>query len=163
MKKEFTHQLEESFKYSHAGEFQQAEILSVTAPKSSDFYDNLQFLDSLCNKSEMRSMKNFAGILKELKLTEEEKVQAEQQNSEKSEDEKALDTYMQVLSGLEEDEIKKLNIVILELLKKSAKVDGEKNFEEVFWNDMCIEDRRLIIGKYIENFTVTAQRNSKKR
>lgn len=162
MRKQFTHQLEEQFKYSNKGEFHNAEIIVVTAPKSSDFYENLQFLDSLCTKAEMRTMKNVAGLLKELNLTDEQKKQVQQQNQSKDENEKALEAYNQLMSGLERDEIKNLNLAILELLKKSAQVDGEKNFEETFWNDMCIEDKRLLIGKYIENFTVTAQRNLKK-
>lgn len=161
MRKEFTHQLLESFRYSAKGEFHDAEVIVVKAPKTSGFYENLQFLDSLCNKAEMRSMKNIAGILKELETTDEQREKAEQQKQERSEEERALDAYNQLLAGLEQDEIKKLNVAIVELLKKSAMVDGEKNFEETFWDDMEIDDRRLIIGKYIENFTVSAQRNLK--
>lgn len=163
MKKEFRHQLLESFQYSANGEFHKADLIVVEAPKSSNFYDNLQFLDSLCNKAEIRSMKNIAPLLKELdNVKEEDKVKAQEINEEKDEDEKALDSYNQLMSGLEQDEIPKLNIAIVELLKKSAKVDGEKNFEETFWDEIGIEDRRLIIGKYIANFTVSAQRKSKK-
>ena len=162
MKKEFTHQLLESFQYSLDGQFQQAEIIKVTAPKSSGFYENLQFLDDLCNKAEMRSMKNVAGLLKELNLTEEQEKQAKKQNEEKSEDEKALDAYNQTLSGLEKEEIKQLNIAIIELLKKSAEIDGVQKFLETFWDEISIDDKRLLIGKYLANFTVVAQRNSKR-
>lgn len=161
MNKEFTHQLLESFRYSHSGEFHEAEIIKVTAPKSTGFYENLQFLDALCNRAEMRSMKNIAGLLKELDLSEEQKTQAEAQNQERTEDEKAFDAYNQTLSGLELDEIKKLNIAILELLKKSATIDGVEKFTSDMWEEISLEDKRLIIGKYLANFTVSAQRNSK--
>ena len=164
MKKEFRHQLLEQFQYSANGEFHQADLIVVEAPKSTNFYDNLQFLDSLCNKAEIRSMKNIAPLLKELdNVKEEDKVKAQEINEEKDEDEKALDSYNQLMSGLEQDEIPKLNVAIVELLKKSAKVDGEKKFEETFWDEIGIEDRRLIIGKYIANFTVSAQRKSKRQ
>lgn len=164
MKKEFRHQLLESFQYSANGEFQKADLIVVEAPKSSGFYDNLQFLDSLCNKAEMRAMKNIAPLLKELDdIKQEDKEKAKEINENKSEDEIALDSYNQLMSGLNQDEIPKLNIAILELLKKSAKVDGEKNFEETFWDEIGIEDRRLLIGKYVANFTVSAQRNLKKK
>lgn len=167
MKKEFLHELTEPFKYSHNGEFHNADVIGVKAPKgSNDFFENLQFLDSLCNKAEMRSMKNIAGVLKELELTEEQKEKAQETNSNKTEEEKALDAYNQLLAGLEREEIKQLNICIIELLKKSAVVDGEKKFEASFWDgEDCLDDydKRLLIGKYIENFTVTAQRNSKKQ
>ena len=163
LKKEFTHQLEESFRYSANGNFNDAEIITVSAPKSSNFYENLQFLDCLCNKAELRTMKNIAGVLNELKVTDAEKEKAEKEKNELSDNEKAINAYNQLFAGLEREEISQLNVVIVELLKKSAFVDGEKKFEEQFWEDMSIEDRRLLIGKYIENFTVTAQRNSKKQ
>ena len=162
MKKEFRHNLEEKFKYSANGEFHEAEIIVVEAPKSSDFKDNLQFLDSLCNRAEMRSLKDIAPIIKEFNVSQEVKDVAKEQLEEKTEEDKALDAYNQIMSGLNQDEIKQLRIVIVELLKKSAKVDGTKNFEGLFWEEMSIEDQRLIIGKYIENFTVSAQRKSKK-
>ena len=162
MKKEFRHSLEEKFKYSANGEFHEAEIIVVEAPKSSDFKDNLQFLDSLCNRAEMRSLKDIAPIIKEFNVSQEVKDVAKEQLEEKTEEDKALDDYNQIMSGLNQDEIKQLRIVIVELLKKSAKVDGTKNFEGLFWEEMSIEDQRLIIGKYIENFTVSAQRKSKK-
>lgn len=162
MKKEFRHSLEEKFKYSANGEFHEAEIIVVEAPKSSDFKDNLQFLDSLCNRAEMRSLKDIAPIIKEFNVSQEVKDVAKEQLEEKTEEDKALDAYNQIMSGLNQDEIKQLRIVIVELLKKSAKVDGTKNFEGLFWEEMSIEDQRLIIGKYIENFTVSAQRKSKK-
>ena len=41
--------------------------------------------------------------------------------------------------------------------------EREKKFEETFWDEIGIEDRRLLIGKYIANFTVSAQRNLKKK
>ena len=162
MKKEFRHSLEEKFKYSANGEFHEAEIIVVEAPKSSDFKDNLQFLDSLCNRAEMRSLKDIAPIIKEFNVSQEVKDVAKEQLEEKTEEDKALDAYNQIMSGLNQDEIKQLRIVIVELLKKSAKVDGTKNFEGLFWEEMSIEDQRLIIGKYIENFTVSAQRKLKK-
>lgn len=162
MKKEFRHNLEEKFQYSAGGEFHQAEIIVVEAPKSSEFKDNLQFLDSLCNRAEMRSLKDIAPIIKEFNVTEEAREVAKEQVQEKTEEDKALDAYNQIMSGLNQDEIKQLRVVIVELLKKSAKVDGTKNFEAVFWEEMSIEDQRLMIGKYIENFTVSAQRKSKR-
>lgn len=162
MKKSFTHELIEGFKYSAKGEFHNAEIITVDAPKSSEFYENLQFLDSLVNKSEMRMMKNLAGVLKELNLSDTDRQTAQKQNEEKSETEQAYDAYNQLISGLEKDEIKQLNIAIVELLKKSAKVDGEKNFEDTFWDDIGIEDKRLIIGEYVVNFTASSQRSLKK-
>lgn len=162
MKKEFRHSLEEKFKYSANGEFHEAEIIVVEAPKSSDFKDNLQFLDSLCNRAEMRSLKDIAPIIKEFNVSQEVKDVAKEQLEEKTEEDKALDAYNQIMSGLNQDEIKQLRVVIVELLKKSAKVDGTKNFEALFWEEMSIEDQRLIIGKYIENFTVSAQRKLKK-
>lgn len=163
LKKEFTHQLEESFRYSAEGNFHDAEVIVVTAPKSSNFYENLQFLDCLCNKAELRTMKNIAGVLKELQVSDADKEKAEKEKNELSDNDKAINAYNQLFAGLEKEEISQLNIVIVELLKKSAMVDGSKKFEEEFWEDMDIADRRLLIGKYIENFTVTAQRNLKKQ
>lgn len=162
MKKEFRHNLEEKFQYSAGGEFHQAEIIVVEAPKSSEFKDNLQFLDSLCNKAEMRTLKDLAPIIKEFNVSKEVREVANEQIQEKTDDDKALDAYNQLMSGLNQDEIKQLKVVIIELLKKSAVVDGNKNFEAIFWEDMSIEDQRLIIGKYVENFTVSAQRKLKK-
>lgn len=161
-KKEFTHQLCDSFQYSHEGQFQQAEVLKITAPKITDFADNLQILDSLCNRAELRTLKNIAGVLKELDATDTQREQARKQAEEQTDDDKALSAYNQVVSGLDNAEIKMLNVCMKELLKKSAEVDGCHNFEDSFWDLLSIEDRRLLTGKYIENFTVTAQRNSKK-
>lgn len=162
MKKTFQHDLIESFQYSKKGEFCQATLLTVTAPKSSDFYEGLQFLDSLYNRAELRTLKNIAGIIKDLTdLTEDEKARAKDSNADLDDEDVAINAYNQLLSGLEEAEIKKLNICICELLKKSAVVNGEDKFEASFFDEMGIEDRRIVIGKYLVNFTSTAQRNLK--
>lgn len=163
IKKQFNHDLVESFKYSKSGEFHEATLLTVTAPKSTDFYEGLQYLDSLYNRAELRTLKNIASIIKDLnELTEDEKAKAQDSNSDLDDEDVALNAYNQLLSGLEEAEIKKLNICICELLKKSAVVNGEDKFEASFFDEMCIEDRRLIIGKYLVNFTSSVQRNLKK-
>ena len=95
------------------------------------------------------------------KLTEEQKDRAKEQDNALTEDEQAINSYNQLLSGLEQAEIKQLNVCIAELLAKSAVINGEDKFEAVMFNELSIEDRRLLIGKYLQNFTSTAQRNSK--
>ena len=162
MNKTFKHELVEEFRYSKSGDFDNATFIEVTAPKSSDFYEGLQVLDSLYNRAELKSLKSLAGVLKELEANDTQKEKAKEQAEEMSEDEKAINAYNQIMSGLDEKEIKCLNICICELLKKSALVNGEDKFEALFFEDMDIDDRRLIIGKYLVNFTSSAQRNSKK-
>lgn len=163
MRKNFTHELVESFTYSAKGNFNEATTLLVEAPKSSDFYEGLQFLDSLYNRAELKTLKNIAGIIKDLdNISEADKQKAKDINEELDNDEVAINTYNQLLSGLEQNEIKQLNICIKELLKKSAKINGEDNFEDSLFDELCIEDRRLIIGKYLVNFTSIAQRNLKR-
>lgn len=162
MKKTFTHTLEEQFTYSKDGDFTEAKTITVTAPKSSDFYEGLQFLDSLYARAELKTLKNIAGIIKELNnLTSDEVEQAKKTDEKLDEDVSAVNAYNQLISGLEKEEIGKLNICITELLKKSAVINGKDKFEQAFFDDLGIEDRRLIIGKYLVNFTSTAQRNSK--
>ena len=162
MKKTFKHDLLEEFQYSKGGNFSQATVIEVTAPKNPDFYEGLQFLDSLYNRAELKSLKSIAGIVKDLeKLTEEQKDRAKEQDNALTEDEQAINSYNQLLSGLEQAEIKQLNVCIAELLAKSAIINGEDKFEAVMFNELSIEDRRLLIGKYLQNFTSTAQRNSK--
>lgn len=162
MKKTFKHDLLEAFQYSKGGNFSQATVIEVTAPKNPDFYEGLQFLDSLYNRAELKSLKSIAGIVKDLeKLTEEQKDRAKEQENALTEDEQAINSYNQLLSGLEQAEIKQLNVCIAELLAKSAVINGEDKFEAVMFNELSIEDRRLLIGKYLQNFTSTAQRNSK--
>lgn len=162
MKKSFKHDLLEAFQYSKGGNFSQATVIEVTAPKNPDFYEGLQFLDSLFNRAELKTLKNIAGIVKDLeKLTEEQKDTAKAQEDMLTEDEQAINAYNQLLSGLEQAEIKQLNICISELLAKSAIINGEDKFEGSMYYDLGIEDRRLLIGKYLQNFTSTAQRNSK--
>lgn len=161
--KEFTHQLIESFRFSSKGEFDQAEIITVSAPKTQDFYGNVSFLDSLYLKAERRSVKDVAGLIKELDLSEAERAKAKEDEEKRvlelSDDEKALNVYTQLISGLEQNELKQLDICMCELLKSSAKVNGDKNFEAVFYeNELCFEDRRLITGKYVLNFTSMAQK-----
>lgn len=163
LKKEFTHELYEKFKYSDDGSFHEAEIITVEAPKSRDFYTNLQFLDSLVIKAEMRNIKNVAGLMSELGDIDENKQQEYKKvQDEKPEEEKALDAYSQLIGGLDKDEIEKLDICIKEILKSSGKVNGDKNFEDSFYDDLSIEDRRVLIGMYIVNFTSTAQRALKR-
>ena len=162
MKKTFTHTLEEQFTYSKNGNFAEAKTITVTAPKSSDFYEGLQFLDSLYARAELKTLKNIAGLIKELNnLTSDEVEQAKKSDETLDEDVSAVNAYNQLISGLEKEEIGKLNICITELLKKSSVINGEDKFEQAFFDDLGIEDRRLIIGKYLVNFTSTAQRNSK--
>ncbi len=162
MKKSFKHDLLEQFQYSKSGNFSQATVIEVTAPKNSDFYEGLQLLDSLYNRAELKSLKSIAGIVKDLeKLSEEQKDKAKEQDNALTEDEQAINAYNQLLSGLEQAEIKQLNICVAGLLAKSAVINGEDKFEAVMYDEMSIEDRRLLIGKYLTNFTSTAQRNSK--
>lgn len=162
MKKTFLHTLEEQFTYSKGGEFVEAKTITVTAPKSSDFYEGLQFLDSLYARAELKTLKNIAGIIKDLNnLTSDEIEQAKKTDEALDEEISAVNAYNQLISGLEKEEIGKLNICITELLRKSAVVNGEDKFEQTFFDELGIEDRRLIIGKYLINFTSTAQRNSK--
>jgi hypothetical protein len=163
MRKSFNHNLIEEFQYSKKGEFEKASFITVTAPKSSDFYEGLQFLDSLYTRAEFKTLKNIAGILKELtNLTAEQETQAKASDEMLDDEDSAINAYNQLISGLEQDEIAKLNICICELLKKSATVNGEDKFEASFFDEMAIEDRRIITGKYLINFTSTVQRNSKK-
>lgn len=162
MRKSFNHDLIEEFQYSKKGEFEKASYITVTAPKSSDFYEGLQFLDSLYTRAEFKTLKNIAGILKELtNLTSEQEAQAKATDEALDDDDVAINAYNQLISGLEKDEITKLNICICELLKKSAVINGEDKFEQSFFDEMSIEDRRLITGKYLINFTSTVQRNLK--
>lgn len=162
MKKSFKHDLLEQFQYSKSGNFSQATVIEVTAPKNPDFYEGLQLLDSLYNRAELKSLKSIAGIVKDLeKLTEEQKDKAKEQDNALTEDEQAINAYNQLLSGLEQAEIKQLNICVAGLLAKSAVINGEDKFEAVMYDELSIEDRRLLIGKYLTNFTSTAQRNSK--
>lgn len=162
MRKSFNHDLIESFQYSKKGEFEKATFITVSAPKSSDFYEGLQFLDSLYARAELKTLKNIAGIIKELtSLTAEQEAKAKETDDNLDDETSAVNAYNQLISGLEKDEIAKLNICISELLKKSAKVNGEDNFEQSFFDELSIEDRRIIIGKYLVNFTSTAQRNWK--
>lgn len=162
MRKSFNHDLIENFQYSKKGEFEKATFITVSAPKSSDFYEGLQFLDSLYARAELKTLKNIAGIIKELtSLTAEQETIAKETDENLDDETSAVNAYNQLISGLEKDEIAKLNICISELLKKSAKVNGEDNFEQSFFDELSIEDRRIIIGKYLVNFTSTAQRNWK--
>lgn len=162
MRKSFNHDLIEEFQYSKKGEFETASFITVTAPKSSDFYEGLQFLDSLYARAELKTLKNIASIIKELTaLTVEQEEQAKASDEALDDEQTAVNAYNQLISGLEKEEIGKLNICICELLRKSAKINGEDNFEQSFFDELCIEDRRIIIGKYLINFTSTAQRNLK--
>jgi hypothetical protein len=161
MKKSFNHDLLETFQYSKNGQFDTASFITVSAPKSSEFYEGLQFLDSLYARAEMKTLKNIAGIINELQALTKKQEATARASENLDEEETAVNAYNQLLSGLEKDEITKLNICICELLRKSALVNGEDKFEQSFFDELGIEDRRIIIGKYLVNFTSSAQRNSK--
>ncbi len=161
MKKNFNHDLLETFQYSKNGQFDTASFITVSAPKSSEFYEGLQFLDSLYARAEMKTLKNIAGIINELQALTKKQEATARASENLDEEETAVNAYNQLLSGLEKDEITKLNICICELLRKSALVNGEDKFEQSFFDELGIEDRRIIIGKYLVNFTSSAQRNSK--
>jgi len=167
MKKEIIHELVTPFEYSSKGEFHQASIITISAPRGGDDLINVQILDSLCGRANNRNMKDLAGVIKALgdenNESKQAKEQAEEQKEKMTEDESALLQYSQLVSSLEKQELKTLNVCMAEILSDSALVDGEKKFEAVFFHkEMSVEDVRLIIGKYIENFTSSSQNNSKK-
>ncbi len=153
--KEFTHELKEVFKYSNKGEFCEANLITIKAPKGNMI--ELMIIDGLCAQSERRALSDVADLIDKIDDANKEKIK--QLENEKDDDSKALDAYNSLFAGLKGKEYSQFDISFKEILKQCAVVDNEKTFEDSFYNELSMPDKRLLIGKYIVNFTSSSQAN----
>ena len=114
-------------------------------------------LDGLCASSELSVMKKLSGLTND--ISEEDMKKIREDETKKPENDRATEAYKQVFAGLEEKQYNQFSVAFKEILKKDAKVDNEKKFEEIFFNELSAEDLRLLIGKYIINFTSSSRQN----
>ena len=129
--------------------------ITVKAPKGNNV--GFMVIDGLCASSELSVMKKLSGLTND--ISEEDMKKIREDEAEKPENDRATEAYKQVFAGLEEKQYNQFSVAFKEILKKDAKVDNEKKFEEIFFNELSAEDLRLLIGKYIINFTSSSRQN----